>query len=283
MVRALDGIELPVTKANYWSYSRNSADIHARWRRREASQRPRIQPKTQEWIREKLEMGWSPQQIAGRSLIDGPQRVSHEYIYRLVIRDKKAGGGLYRRLRRFGKRKQRLGKRTYSGPGITDRVSINQRPKAVKRRSRLGDLEGDLIVGKHQKGHILSVVDRKSRLLALEPLKTRKAPEVKAAFLAAIKRMPKAHTLTLDNAKEFSCHKDLTKRLGIKVYFADPYCSYQRGSIENANGLVRKYFPKKTDFSTINHAEIRKVERLINSRPRKVLGYLTAFEASTRN
>lgn len=263
----------------FWSYSGRSADIAARWRRKSVDRSKRVPLATQKWIRKCLVTGWSPQQIAGSSKQQNGHSVSHEYIYNFVLKDKRAGGKLYRLLKRFGKRKQRLGTRTYS-PKIPNRKSIEKRPKIVMQRKRVGDLEGDLIVGRHQSGYILSVVDRKTRLLALELLKTRKMAEVENGFLKAMAKMPEARTLTLDNAREFCCHENLTAKTGVKIYFADPYSSYQRGSVENANGLVRYYFPKKFDFSKITARKLQLVENKLNSRPRKVLGYLTAKQAS---
>lgn len=266
---------------DYVSYDRKTAQWSAKHRRAQASRRQRISIDLQNWIITKIESGWSPQQIAGRTRING-RSVSHEYIYKLIIKDKRSGGSLYRMLKRFGKRKQRLGKREYQKSILPGRVPINARPAFIEKRNRLGDLEGDIIVGRKQSGYIVSVIDRRSRLVVLELIKTRKANEVEEALLRAIKQMPKAHTITLDNAKEHSCHISITNKLGIKVYFTDPYSSFQKGSIENANGLVRYYLPKTTDFSTLKGATVKAIEKKLNTRPRKVLNYLTAEEASKK-
>jgi transposase, IS30 family len=266
---------------DYRFYTRRSAHRIAKNRRSEASRRAKVNLTTQKWITNCLRLGWSPQQIAGRSKIEGSQSISHEYVYRFIIKNRKNGGRLYRLLKRFGKRKQRLGKRVYQEI-IPYRVSISERPRIVENRQRLGDLEGDLIVGGHHKSHILTVVDRRSRLLVAELVRSRKKKIIEEAFLKALRRMPHALTLTLDNAREFSCHTEITKKTGVKVYFADPYSSHQRGTNENTNGLIRYYFPKRLDFRRIKPENIRKVEEKINSRPRKVLNYLTAYEASRK-
>lgn len=265
---------------DYQVYTRRMAQVSARWRRKEASQRKRIHSETDRWITAGLMLGWSPQQIAGRSHREGPQKVSHEYIYSLIIKNRRDGGKLHRLLKRFGKRKQRLGKRVYNQATIPGRISIAERPKIVDSRCRLGDLEGDLIVGRYQKSHLLTIVDRRSRFLAIELLKSRKKDVVEQAFLKALKRMPQARTLTLDNAREFSCHQNLTKQTGLKVYFADPYSSYQRGTNENTNGLIRYYLPKGYDFRRLSQNRLAKIEKLLNTRPRKVLKYQTPEEVS---
>lgn len=261
-----------------FSYQRQTAQWRANRRRRESSQRSRVKEQTQSWIKQKLYQGWSPQQIAGRSSKEAPQKVSHEYVYQFIIKDKKQGGGLYRLLKRFGKRKQRLAKRSYKKEIIPGRVSISQRPQFIEKRERLGDLEGDLIVGRKQSGYIITLVDRSSRLLACELIKTKKMSEVEKGILSALSRMHEPKTLTLDNAREFSCHKSITQKTGVQIYFADPYSSYQRGTNENTNGLLRYYFPKKTNFSLISKKKLKSVENLINNRPRKILNYLTPKE-----
>ncbi len=263
---------------SYWMYTGRYSDVSARFRRAQSIKRERVIQSTREWIIEKIKKDWSPQQIAGHLSLHGPERVSHEYIYKLIIKDKRRGGKLYKKLKRFGRRKKRTGERNYNKVVIPHRVPIEDRPRCVELRARLGDLEGDFIVGKDNKSYILTLVDRKSRQIVLEKLTNRKKILVESAILKAFKRFPKVHTLTLDNAREFSCHLSITKKTGVRVYFANPYASYERGSIENANGILRYYYPKRTDFRAIKETSLRRLEKDLNCRPRKVLEYLTSME-----
>jgi IS30 family transposase len=230
---------------------------------------------------QKLRLGWSPQQIAGRSRIDGPESVSHEYVYALLHRDKKRGGKLYRLLKRFGKRKQRLGQREYASP-IPGRIGIEQRPAVVAKRSRLGDCEGDLIVGYRQSGYVLTVQDRKSRKTVIRKLKTKKMAAVRKQLEVALRKLGGAHTLTVDNGKEFSDHRQLTRSTGVRVFFTHPYSATERGSIENLNGLVRYYLPKRTSFAKLSQSRLNEIQKLLNHRPRKCLGYLTPHEIQSK-
>jgi IS30 family transposase len=260
----------------------NHTDAHSlasirAWR---ASQkRRRKAPETRKWVVEKLRNGWSPQQIAGRSKIDGPEGVSHEYVYALLHRDKKRGGKLYRLLKRFRKRKQRLGARAYrKRPAATNRASIEDRPAIVAKRARLGDCEADLIIGYRQSGCILSVIDRRSRATILRRLKTKHMDGVRLQLEFALRKLGGAHTLTVDNGKEFFAHEQLAKNARVRVFFTHPYCSTERASIENLNGLVRYYLPKRTSFANLTQRRLNEIETLLNRRPRRCLGYLTPHE-----
>lgn len=186
---------------------------------------------------QKLKQHWSPKQIAGRSRIEAPEAVSYEYVYRLIYENKKRGGKLHRLLPRYGKRKQRFGARSYpQGPVIPERVGIEERPKIVESRSRLGDLEGDLIHGYCHSGYILSLIERKSRYVILRKLKTKRKRTVRIQLERALRKMKHAQTLTLDNGSEFCDHPELTRNTRVPVYFATPYRSIERATNENANG-----------------------------------------------
>lgn len=267
------------------SYDHAQAQDAAQGRARLAQiERRAKRPETDAWIVERLHLGWSPQQIAGRSKSDGPQSVSHEYVYRLVHRSKKSGGRLHRLLKRFGKRKQRFNSRDYTEtPPPTDRVSIDERPAIVDERARLGDCEADLIVGYKQSGYILSVVDRVSRAVVLRKLSSKRMSEVGRELMIALAMLGILRTLTVDNGKEFYCHKLVTATTGIPVYFTHPYCSTERGSIENVNGLVRYYLPKRTSFAALTQERLDEIACLLNERPRRCLGYLTPIEVQSKN
>jgi transposase, IS30 family len=237
--------------------------------------RRRKSKETVAWVKKKLKEGWSPDQIAGRSSADSPESVSHEYVYSLVKADRKRGGMLHRHLKRFRKRKQRFGARSYpSGPVIPNRVGIEKRPSRVDRRDRLGDLEGDLVQGYRHSGHVLTLVDRKSKFVLLRKLKTKRAATVRTQLQFAIARIKHARTLTLDNGSEFSQHE----RLPIPVFFTHPYCSTERGTVENTNGLIRYYLPKKTSFRNLTQSKLNQIQHALNHRPRRCLGYLTPHE-----
>jgi len=280
-MRPCDRRELQKTSIHWSARDAQSRRNQRLW---EANQkRRRKKPETRRWVVGKFKQGWSPEQIAGRSKIDAPEPVSHEYVYSMLYRDKKRGGRLHRLLKRYRKRKQRFGARTYpSGPVIPNRVGIEDRPAIVDSRSRLGDCEGDLIVGYRQSGYVLSLIDRKSKFIVLRKLRTKRAQGVGRQLERGLRRLGGASTLTLDNGSEFCAHERLSQSTGVRVYFAHPYCSSERGSIENANGLVRYFLPKKTSFAKLSQTELNRIQDLLNHRPRKCLGYLTPHEVHSK-
>jgi IS30 family transposase len=265
---------------DYSSWTATSAQACREHRLRCANQlRRRKSIETRTWVVQKLKQHWSPEQIAGRSKFEAPETISYEYVYRLVYENKKSGGSLYRLLKRYRKRKQRFGVRQYpSGPIIPNRTGIEHRPKVVESRSRLGDLEGDLIQGYLASGYVVSVVDRKSRFLVLRKTRTKRKRMVRIQLERAIRKMKHAKTLTLDNGSEFCDHQDLTQITKVPVYFAHPYTSSERGTNENSNALVRHFLPKKTSFTSLTQSRLNQIEDLLNHRPRKCLGYLTPAE-----
>src|SRR6185312_7454192 len=253
----------------HWS-ARDAQARHEQRRWKANQKRRRKSAETRRWVVESLRQGWGPEQIAGRSKLEGPEPVSHEYVYNLIYRDRKRGGRLHRLLKRYRKRKQRFGARQYpSGPIIPNRVGIEERPAIVDTRSRLGDCEGDLIVGYRSSGYVLSLIDRKSKLITLRKLPNKRKQTVRKRLEFALRKQQYPRTLTLDNGSEFCAHEELTRNTGVRVYFAHPYCSSERGTIENANGLVRYFLPKKTSFHRLTQSRLNEIERLLNARPRK--------------
>ncbi|ESP94957.1 IS30 family transposase [Pseudoalteromonas luteoviolacea 2ta16] len=212
---------------------------------------------------------------------DKEKRVSHETIYQWVIKDYQAGGELYKALPKRHKKRKKQRKYGDLRGKIKDRVSIHERPVIVEERTRIGDWEGDLVEGKKGSGYIVTHVDRATKYLMAQKIESKTAEAFNKATLSMFMPLApsKRLTLTLDNGKEFSLFNKIENRLKIDIYFADPYCSWQRGTNENTNGLIRRYFPKKTDFSTITDNELQKVVHKINSRPRKSLDYQTPKEA----
>jgi transposase, IS30 family len=224
---------------------------------------------------------WSPEQISGRLKLqdDNPISISHETIYKHILKDKRAKGKLYLNLRRKQRKYQRrINGKTTRGQ-ITGRVDIENRPEIVEKRERLGDWEADTIVGLGHQSSIVTLVDRTSRFTLILKLAKNGAEEVAKAIKEALKTlaMP-VHTITFDNGKEFAKHLEIAKYLDTLTFFAKPYRSWERGTNENTNGLIRQYFPKKTDFDTVNKDDLDRVQNLLNLRPRKTLNYLTPTE-----
>lgn len=245
----------------------------ARHTRRKSNQR------LTKYVYRKLKEDWSPEIIAEKLKIDYPDydemRVSHETIYRWIYLDAKEGGTHYSHLRR--KRKRRRKQKRY-GSGrrfIPDRVSIIERPAIVNTRSRFGDWEGDTVEGKKGTGGIATHVERRSRYLIAAKLPDKKAESFTSLSIKAFLGIPKPilQTLTVDNGKEFSLFKELEINTGLKIYFADPYSAWQRGTNENTNGLLRQYFPKGTNFLNVSEENLAFAVKKLNHRPRKCLNY----------
>ena len=262
------------------SYDFKQADRLATERRHAASGRPRKMT-SERWreVDEKLALQWSPEQISGRLRLEGRFTVSHEWIYRRVWKDREAGGTLFRHLRRRGKKRNSRAQGQAGRGCIPGRVDIAERPEVVEEKSRIGDWEGDTIVGSRHRGAVLSLVDRASKFTLLALLGGRKAGETSRAICRRLEPYKEfVHTITTDNGKEFAAHGAVAKALEALFFFAQPYHSWERGLNEHTNGLVRQYFPKATDFRKLDPAELERVENLLNNRPRKALGYRTPAE-----
>jgi IS30 family transposase len=227
-----------------------------------------------------LEEGWSPEQISG-VFRDSECSVSHEWLYQRIAADKRQGGRLYRLLRCQKQRRKRYGSPERRGQ-IKGRRSISERPSEVETRDELGHWEADTMIGAGQQGALVTLVERQTGLTRIAHVPSKEAAGVTKAIcrmLAPLKDQVKS--ITFDNGKEFAGHAIIARRLKADCYFADPYSSWQRGSNENTNGLIRQYFPKRTRFATIKPSEIAEVERKLNNRPRKRLGFKSpnhAFE-----
>lgn len=235
----------------------------------------------EKYIRLKLRSGWSPEQIAGRlKLQSGKSQVCHETIYRYIYQAENLQEDLRQFLSRHHKKRRKWsGRRVHRGQ-IERRVSIHDRPEAVNTREEFGHWEDDTVEGKSHKDGVHTTIERLSRFYIAKKVDRIASPETiivqKQIFfnLPVFSRLSATH----DNGRENHKHYQLTDELGMDTYFADPYSSWQRGSNENANGLLRRYFPKGTDFSQISQAEIDDAVWEINTKPRKCLGYNTAQE-----
>lgn len=205
-----------------------------------------------------------------KSIKDGVVYVSHETIYKYVWNDKKKGRGLYKHLRTKGKTYRKRGASKDKRGQIVGRIGIENRPIEVEEKQRFGDLEIDLVIGKDHKGALLTINDRSTGMLQMKKIENKDAEIVKNATIKLLENWkPFLQTITSDNGKEFAKHKSIAEELEIDYYFANPYCSWERGANENLNGLVRQYFPKGSDFSLITDELVKKVVKKLNNRPRK--------------
>ena len=252
-------------------------------RRLTARKAVKMTPETIDYIESKLAEQHSPEQIAERMKLDpgwhGPT-VSHERIYQHIWQDKSQGGVLYKHLRIGGtkQRRKRRNSRDMRGT-IKNRVGIENRPEIVERKIRIGDWEGDTVVGKNHQGALVTLVDRKSKLTLIGKVNRYTAEAVEKMIVSLMELLPRrSYTLTVDNGKEFASHESIADALQIKVYFADPYSAWQRGLNENTNGLIRQYVPKGSDVRTLTNRQIQHIMDRLNNRPRKSLGYLTPNE-----
>jgi IS30 family transposase len=224
-----------------------------------------------------LKKAWSPDQIAKwlrRSYPRNPEmHVSHQTIYTWIALEALE---LRTHLRRHGKRR--------SGPETRGQLvgctGIEGRPKVVDSRRRFGDWEGDTVVSPGRRSGLVTMVDRKSGYLRIRKTANLKAATTRRAACRSLRDLPGAlrRTMTLDNGKEFADHEQLAEDLELDIYFAKPYASWQRGTNEHTNGLLRQFFPKGTDFARISHRQVARAEKLLNERPRKRLGYRTPHE-----
>jgi len=224
---------------------------------------------------------WSPEQISGWLKKEVVGEISHERIYQFIREDKYQGGDLYTHLRQGSKkRRKKYGSKSSTRGQIKDRVSISKRPKVVDKKKRVGDWEGDSVVSRNNSTSLVTLVERKTKFTLIGRVPDRKAPTVERAMKDVMKPYKKhSYTITLDNGKEFANHQGVSKGLGVNIFFADPYSSWQRGLNENTNGLIRQYFPKKTDFKKVSDEEVLRVQEDLNNRPRKSLNFQTPKEA----
>jgi len=245
-----------------------------------------IRRKTIEW----LKIGYSPEQISGRLELEYKQSISHEaiyqYIYSQVHRSghgymKKGYHDLRQYLKRRHKRRQRKGLRKPLRVPRFNGISIEHRPKQIESRKDIGHWEGDSVVSSKSLVALNTLVERKTGLVLISKVNNRSSKETAKKVIKRLNKIDKIkrQTLTLDNGSENAQWKIMNKNLNIKTYFCHPYCSGERGTNENTNGLIRWYFPKKTDFAIISNKEIEFVENTLNNRPRKRLGWRTPLEA----
>lgn len=276
--------ELRRNKNAKGGYAAKGAQANTKTRRRcRADYKRKVHGVLEIMVREKLGLGWSPELISNRLKKECKGDVSHESIYNFIEYDKRFGGELYKCLRFHNRRKKRgINHRWKKFP--EPRKFIDKRPEVANKRERSGDWERDLIIGKRGKSALLTIVDRKSHITLIKRVTSTQAEEVAGKTLNAFRENPDLplFTITNDNGAEFGKHQQLEMQLKIPIYFTFPYHSWERGTNENTNGLIRQFFPKKTNFDDITDKEIKEVETILNNRPRKLLNYLTPLEFETK-
>ena len=222
-------------------------------------------------VEARLRIKHSPDQISKSLALEGI-KVSHETIYQYIANDKKAGGDLSLNLRINGKRRYRRRSKIGRREKIPNRVDIEERPMIISGRNRYGDWEADLIQGAAGSGFLLSIYERKSRIGRLHLLRDKSSAETMKGIVTILYGL-KVHSITYDNGLEFAMHELVNELLNCDSYFCKPYRSWEKGGVENYNGLVRQYFPKGYDFASITPERLQEVEKEINHRPRNILAY----------
>jgi len=266
-------------------YRPDSADRRA-WARKLRGSRIERSTRLREHVEDRLAMGWSPEQIAGRMEHDGVDHsVSTESIYRHVFSPGGRRAGLAKYL---AQRKSTRGRRCRNGkrePAIANRVSIHQRPDGVEERTEFGHWEGDLMHFCRQRDILLTLQERSTRLTLARRLQSKKASETADTIIEVLSGLPKQarRTITHDNGGEFARHMKVKEQIGMTAYFCDPHSPWQRGGIENANGRIRRDMPRKTRLSDYANTDIDDVVWMLNSTPRKCLGFQTPIEAFLQN
>ena len=263
-------------------YRPKQAQRKADERRLRCRREPKMNdPKLRSLVTRRLKKAWSPDQIAGWLRCEFPRspegRVSHQTIYTWIAQE---APDLRSYLRRDGKRRSIPETRGQ----LVGCVSIEGRPKVVNSRRRFGDWEGDTVVSPGRRSGLVTMVERKSGYTRIRKTRNLKSATTRQAASRSLRDLPQTlrRTMTLDNGKEFAGHQRLAEDLGLDIYFAKPYASWQRGTNENTNGLLRQFFPKGTDFARISRHAVARAEKLLNERPRKRLGYRTPAEVLAR-
>lgn len=242
---------------------------------------PEMKQEMKDWLVLKR---YSPELVWAQWKKDGKPYVSHETIYKFIWsckhtnkRQNRPYKNLYKYLK-HGRRRRKRGNRKDLRGLIPNRVSIEDRPKIVEKRNRIGDIEVDLIMGAKHQSALLVTTDRASIKTTIDKLEGKNSKQICRKIINRLKRMPQLKTITFDNDQAFSLHEKIADKLGAKTYFTRPYTSQDKGIIENRNGVIRLFFPKKSDFEKVTQKEIKRVEKEINNRPVRKFGYLTPNE-----
>lgn len=260
-------------------YDAKNAHQYAVFRHETKPKKIRYSAAIQQQVNYLLQQDLSPQQISHRLALEGHDTVSHEAIYLHIWQDKKQNGTLYQYLARKQRCRRKRSNKTNSRGQIINKISIEQRPAAANNRERFGDFEQDTIIGANHKKAILTLVDRKTLFTKLVLLEGKNATQLSEQTIKTLKDFkPYLHTITSDNGKEFAKHEHIAKQLNVQYFFTHPYSSYECGTVENTNGLIRRYIPKKASFENLTQEILNKIENKLNNRPRKKLNFYTPNE-----
>jgi len=278
--RELKSNSPPIHKGYYLAHK---AHERAMVRKSLAHQRERLKnTKIRHYVEEKLQLGWSPEQVSGRITIDHPGvpgvEISHEAIYQYIYED---APQWIPYLPKSHKRRQNRGhSRKHRKSHIPNRVSIDKRPKYIEKRKQAGHWETDTVVSRKSKAILVVLTERKSRYTKITMLPQKRAKETRIIINRRLGHYPlhMRRTITYDNGSENTEHEKVNQTLGTRSYFCNAYHSWEKGTVENTIGLIRRFLPKKTDFALVEGAEIKLIENLLNNRPRKCLNFLKPLE-----
>lgn len=275
--REVDANAPPVRKGYYRAHK---AQVRATERWIGSHKRPRLKNvPTRMYVMKKIKKGWSPEQVAGRISKDCPGlAISYEAIYQYIYEEAPQLIRLLARSHR--KRFPRGHSRKHSRSHIPCRKMLEQRPKEAETRKTIGHWEADAIVSKQSLAALQVATERKSRYVRITKLNRKTSSKAMKAVIRQLKDypLPMRNTMTLDNGPENTEHERIPAALGTQTFFCAPYHSWEKGTVENTIGLIRRFFPKRTDFARIKYYEVKKVEQLLNNRPRKCLNYSTPQE-----
>lgn len=261
-------------------YKASKAQAYSDSRKKLSHAKDRLKSKKiRQYVITKLKIGWTPEQIAGRikyDIIDAS--TNYESIYLFIYND---APHLIKYLPRSHRQRQKRGKnKGKRACKIPNRTSIDDRPEEINTRSRVGDWEADAVVSKQSKESLIVFRERKLQIAYIVKVKNKSAKEVKKAIVKRLKHLPPhlRKSITFDNGTENALHEEIAFELNLKTYFCHAYHSWEKGSVENTNGLIRRFLPKKTDFSLISEQQIQTIEDALNNRPRKTLNFSTPYE-----
>lgn len=236
-------------------------------------------PLIRKYVHEMIVIGWSPEQIAGRIKIDYPGlKTNYESIYLYIYKEKTE---LIQYLPKRHRKRKKRGLKVKNRVGkILNRISIDERPEIVNTRSRVGDLEIDTLGSRKSKKCVQVIVDRKTHYVHINLLENKSTEEMMDKARRSLEKLPPEfrRTITFDNGTENAGHMKLKTELGIETYFCHPYHSWEKGTVENTIGIIRRVFPKSTNFSNVTDEELKELEKKLNNRPRKCLNFMTSNE-----
>jgi len=260
------------------SYRFGRAQEQANGRRSRSRRKSHFTADDWRLIAQLLRADLSPEQVSGLLRLVGRLRVSHETIYQHIWRDKRQGGDLYRRLRQRPKHRKRYGTNEKRGR-LSGKRHISERPASVESRRQVGHWEVDAVVGTGTKDCVVSLVERSTGFVLIGKLRDRTVASLNRRAIKLIRNSPAPfHTITADNGTEFHGYRAIEAATNVSIYFANPYHSWERGTNENTNGLIRQYLPKGTSMKTLTQVRCNEIARILNNRPRKRHGFLSPLE-----